>query len=251
MHEVTEFFGRSGTGKSQVCFSLAAEAAVRGIQVFFVDTSNGFSGSRVTTLVQRRLGLDEGQVTPPVSAAMSRIIVAPAFDIYGALDVLERLESEARKGGQPFLVIVDSVTPLVAPVLGGEGKVYAGQGLLGHLHAALHQLCATSPAAVVVTNEARGVHGDHDDSGGGGLGSGGGSERCEALKPALGKSWTYCASVRVFLRARPTLLGDEASPLFTAVLQKHPRREVNQVHGAVHELETVFAEYRIGRFGLE
>ena len=52
------------------------------------------------------------------------------------------------------LLIVDSITSLVAPHLGGKGN-YAGQAYMGHLVSSFHRL-ASCCVGVIVTNEARG-----------------------------------------------------------------------------------------------
>ena len=123
--------------------------------------------------------------------------------MWEALSLLEQIEQHARLSREGIgLLIVDSVTTLVAPHLGGKGN-YAGQAYMGHLVAALHRLTSCC-VGVIVTNEARG---DED------LASlQRGTYDPERFRPALGKSWTYAASTRVHLSAHGLGIPDPGEP---------------------------------------
>jgi len=125
------------------------------------------------------------------------------YCMWEALSLLEQIEQHVRLSREGIgLLIVDSVTTLVAPHLGGKGN-YAGQAYMGHLVAALHRL-ASCCVGVIVTNEARG---DED------LASlQRGTYDPERFRPALGKSWTYAASTRVHLSAHGLGIPDPGEP---------------------------------------
>jgi hypothetical protein len=246
-HEVTEVVGRSGSGKTQLCFTLAVIAAEAECDVVYIDTANGFSPSRVMEIMrQRSLDLDAASLT----ALLSRIRVVRTFCIFEAVDVLGSIATfvdDSRQLGEPAplqLVILDAVTPLVAPFLGGgDLRAYdRGQALVGHLAASLHRLAALR-VGVVVANEARGEDAATNSSGASGSGAANSGGRGDApaqpkepgpVKSALGRSWGYAASARVTLRAaphRPTPHGAPLPPAATravlATVAKHPRVMAN------------------------
>lgn len=282
--EVTEVVGRSGCGKTQLCLTAAVAAALKGHSVVYLDATNGFSARRCLEIARHRAAAADAASTMGscnVQAAtspgglhgvMARIRVLPVFDVFGALNSLEHIASSLDRkphgsssdgaealsnddGTQfsdddylapgPSLVILDSVTALVAPILGGDarpqGGGFAGQALLGHLVASLRRLAVVHAVGVLVTNDAREARGDlhHGGpfSGGTDAGvaqtSGGGSPTiagvqgncCHAaattdtVKPALGASWVYAASVRLALTEG------------VATVTKHPRRATGATVG--------------------
>lgn len=178
MDEITELVGPSGSGKTQFCFSIAAEAAATVSTVFYVDTTNSFSSSRVEEITRCRHG--ERATRLSIEELVSRIRVMPAHNIFEALDILEGIELNAGCRPMTGLLVVDSITALAAPILGGKIRslTLLGQALMGHLSAVLHRI-ARSNMGVVITNETR----------------------LNGLRPALGRSWKYVASSRIFFSA--------------------------------------------------
>ena len=57
--QVTELYGASGSGKTQICLTAAAMTVSRGEGVVYMDTGNSFSARRVGEML-RRLGLMVG-----------------------------------------------------------------------------------------------------------------------------------------------------------------------------------------------
>uniref|UniRef100_A0A8C0G4Y0 RAD51 paralog D n=1 Tax=Chelonoidis abingdonii TaxID=106734 RepID=A0A8C0G4Y0_CHEAB len=85
--EVTELTGAPGSGKTQVCLSIAVSTSHDLKQnVLYVDSTGGFTASRLLQLAQTRTGDEEEQVS-----ALQRIQVARVFDVYKMLDVLQEL----------------------------------------------------------------------------------------------------------------------------------------------------------------
>ena len=255
MTDVTEVVGRSGTGKTQLCLTAAVVAALQGHTVVYIDVGNCFSARRCLDIARCRANsnstnmslLGSLQASPAPSSAelqvvMSRIHVIPVFDIFDALDNLERItyslgskqlgsafegKNESTHGNTencnafvepgPSLLILDSVTALVAPILGGDARQlggFAGQAMLGHLVASLRRLATVHAVGVLVTNEARDNrgnmhHGIENNASVTRPGSAHGASTTTTLgssenaaleiKPALGQSWTCVASVRVVL----------------------------------------------------
>ncbi|XP_022279013.1 DNA repair protein RAD51 homolog 4 isoform X2 [Canis lupus baileyi] len=146
--EVTEIVGGPGSGKTQVCLCVAANVAY-GLQqnVVYIDSNGGLTASRILQLLQARTPDEEVQVS---SAS-----------------------------GTVKVVIVDSVTAVVSPLLGGQQR--EGLALMMQLARELKTLARDLGMAVVVTN-----HMTRDrDSG--------------ELKPALGRSWSFVPSTRILL----------------------------------------------------
>lgn len=212
MDEITEVVGPSGSGKTQFCFSIAAEAAATGSTVFYLDTTNSFNSSRSQEIARVRLG--ESATRLSVDGVVSRIRVMPAHNIFEALDILDVIELNASCNPYPGLLVVDSVTALAAPVLGGKIRSLAllGQALMGHLAAVLHRI-ARCNIGVVITNETR-------------LESG---PRPTGLRPALGRSWKFTASSRVFFSA----VGVEITKHPRAVPSAHSTGDVSSKYPAL------------------
>ncbi|XP_036306599.1 DNA repair protein RAD51 homolog 4 isoform X2 [Pipistrellus kuhlii] len=118
------------------------------------------------------------------AGALQRIQVVRAFDIFQMLDVLQDLRGAVAQqvsdsSGTVKVVIVDSVTAVVSPLLGGQQR--EGLALMMQLALELKTLARDLGVAVVVTN-----HMTRDwDSG--------------KLKPALGRSWSFVPSTRIVL----------------------------------------------------
>ncbi|XP_022365611.1 DNA repair protein RAD51 homolog 4 isoform X2 [Enhydra lutris kenyoni] len=146
--EVTEIVGGPGSGKTQVCLRVAANVAYSLQQnVLYIDSNGGLTASRILQLLQARTPDEEQQV----SSASATVKV----------------------------VVVDSVTAVVSPLLGGQQR--EGLALMMQLARELKTLARDLGVAVMVTN-----HMTRDrDSG--------------DLKPALGRSWSFVPSTRILL----------------------------------------------------
>ncbi|XP_049492572.1 DNA repair protein RAD51 homolog 4 isoform X1 [Panthera uncia] len=178
--EVTEIVGGPGSGKTQVCLCVAANVAY-GLQqnVVYVDSNGGLTASRLLQLLQARTPDEEEQ-----AGALQRIQVVRAFDIFQMLDVLQDLrgamsQQVSSASATVKVVVVDSVTAVVSPLLGGQQR--EGLALMMQLARELKTLARDVGVAVMVTN-----HMTRDrDSG--------------KLKPALGRSWSFVPSTRILL----------------------------------------------------
>ncbi|XP_009249777.1 DNA repair protein RAD51 homolog 4 isoform X2 [Pongo abelii] len=138
-------------------------------------------------------GLYTGEVTEIVGGpgsgktqaeALQRIQVVHAFDIFQMLDVLQELRGTVAQqvtgsSGTVRVVVVDSVTAVVSPLLGGQQR--EGLALMMQLARELKTLARDLGMAVVVTNH---TTRDRDS---------------RRLKPALGRSWSFVPSTRILL----------------------------------------------------
>nr|XP_048680245.1 DNA repair protein RAD51 homolog 4 isoform X2 [Caretta caretta] len=202
--EVTELTGAPGSGKTQVCLSIAVSSSHDLKQnVLYVDSTGGFTASRLLQLAQTRTGDEEEQVE-----ALQRIQVARVFDVYKMLDVLQELRCSVSQevlssSGPVKVLVVDSVSAVICPLLGGRQA--EGLALMMQLARELKTLARELNVAVVVTN-----HVTRDGSSG-------------HLKPALGRSWSFVPSTRVLLESREGTWG-KASTRRIASLTKSPRQ---------------------------
>ncbi|KAH1178680.1 DNA repair protein RAD51 homolog 4 isoform X1 [Mauremys mutica] len=202
--EVTELTGAPGSGKTQVCLSIAVSTSHDLKQnVLYVDSTGGFTASRLLQLAQTRTGDEEEQVE-----ALQKIQVARVFDVYKMLDVLQELRCSVSQqvlssSGPVKVLVVDSVSAVICPLLGGRQA--EGLALMMQLARELKTLARELSMAVVVTN-----HVTRDGSSG-------------HLKPALGRSWSFVPSTRVLLESREGTWG-KASTRRIASLTKSSRQ---------------------------
>ncbi|XP_006890969.1 PREDICTED: DNA repair protein RAD51 homolog 4 isoform X1 [Elephantulus edwardii] len=178
--EVTEFVGSPGSGKTQVCLCTAANVAHSLQQnVLYIDSSGGLTASRLLQLLQARTQDEEEQ-----AEALQRIQVVHAFDIFQMLQVLQDFRGSVAQqviasSGTVKVVVVDSVTAVVSPLLGGQQR--EGLALMMQLARELKTVARDLGVAVLVTNH---VTRDRDSGN---------------LKPALGRSWSFVPNTRVLL----------------------------------------------------
>ncbi|CAO2644544.1 DNA repair protein RAD51 homolog 4, partial [Lemmus lemmus] len=142
------------------------------------------------------------------AGALQRIQVAHAFDIFRMLDMLQDLrgamaQQATASSGTMKVVIVDSVTAVVAPLLGGQQR--EGLALMMQLARELKILARDLGVAVVVTN-----HLTRDRDG-------------KRFKPALGRSWSFVPSTRILLDVLEGA-GTLGSSQRTVCLTKSPRQ---------------------------
>ncbi|XP_031247554.1 DNA repair protein RAD51 homolog 4 isoform X2 [Pistacia vera] len=162
--QLTELVGPSSSGKTQFCLQTAANVAVKNMgYVAYLDTGNSFSPQRIAHFV--------GQISE------------------SAFNQMDRGEYRVP------LLIVDSISSLISPVLGGSGS--QGRALMISAGFLLKKLAHEYNLAVLVTN--------HTVGGEGGL-----------AKPALGESWKSVPHVRLFLSR------NRGSNICNMSILKHP-----------------------------
>uniref|UniRef100_A0A8D2IZJ8 RAD51 paralog D n=1 Tax=Varanus komodoensis TaxID=61221 RepID=A0A8D2IZJ8_VARKO len=166
--ELTELVGAPGTGKTQVCLSIAACAAQFLKQsVLYVDSTGGVTAARLLQLLELKTEDKQEQ-----AEALQRIQVVRVFDAYRLLDVLQEYRISV---AQQVRVVRIISHPLPLPT---------GMALMMQVAWELKAIARECGVAVVVslTN-----HVTRDTSNG-------------SLKPALGRSWSFVPSTRVLLK---------------------------------------------------
>ncbi|NXM51848.1 RA51D protein, partial [Illadopsis cleaveri] len=217
--EVTELMGAPGSGKTQVCLGIAASVSLGLKQhVLFLDSTGGFTASRLYQMLQARTEDEEEQARQVLGRlrlcfvlqleALQRIQVVRVFNIYELLSALQelrdRLSQQVVSSTGPLkMVLLDSVSAVVSPLLGGRQS--EGLALMMQLSRELKTLAREFSLAVVVTNQVT-----RDSSSG-------------PLKPALGRSWSFVPSTRVLLESKEATW-DKATTQRAATLAKSPRQ---------------------------
>uniref|UniRef100_A0A4W3IL33 RAD51 paralog D n=1 Tax=Callorhinchus milii TaxID=7868 RepID=A0A4W3IL33_CALMI len=206
--ELTEFVGAPGSGKTQVCLSLAVNISCELKQkVVYVDSTGGLSASRLLELIQSQVDSAEQQTD-----ALQRIEVVRVFDVYGMLDVLQDLRTsftqqvgERERGVKMYFPLGVGVWPIV---LGSQVKGER-MAIMMQLARALKTMARELGVAVVVTN------GVVQDMGGG-------------VKPALGRSWSYVPNARVLLQREAEMGSLQETKRSATVLKSS--RQVTELH---------------------
>ncbi|MQM06529.1 hypothetical protein Taro_039353 [Colocasia esculenta] len=184
---LVELVGPSSSGKTQVCLHAAAHVVDEQLgTVMFLDTGNSFSAERISSF------LDHSSMSSSYSkvakerrccSVMNSIVCQPVFDIFELLDMLHQLgitlsHKVRSEGNKLCLLIVDSISSLITPILGGKDS--HGRSLMISTGFALKRLANEHNLSVLVTNHMVG-------------GEGG------TLKPALGESWKSIPHMRLLL----------------------------------------------------
>ncbi|KAL5169429.1 DNA repair protein RAD51 4 [Glycine soja] len=200
--QLTELVGSSSSGKTQACLlSASTVVAKHKSSVIYLDTGNSFSPQRIAHFVGQSSGQIFGnQADHMLKKVLDRIICYSVFDVYQMFDVLHQLKinlrSEIVKSNQHVrLLIVDSISSLITPILGGSGP--QGHALMISAGFLLKKLAHEHNIAVLVTNHV--VGGDDGIS-----------------KPAMGESWKSVPHVRILLSR------DCGSNVCNISILKHP-----------------------------
>ncbi|CAI5984410.1 unnamed protein product [Closterium sp. NIES-64] len=179
-----------------------------GSSVAFVDTAGSFSAARIATVIGRMMGSRERcqESRAIVTRALKAVVRMKAYDIHSLLPLLATIAQHKRKATQSSdffsvlrLLIIDSASAVVSPVLGGHGP--QGHALMMSLSRMIRLLANEFGLAVLITN-----HSVSSEDG--------------TFKPALGESWK--------VTPHPATAGQWASTPFhswSTSLQSAPRRE--------------------------
>ncbi|CAI5466888.1 unnamed protein product [Closterium sp. Yama58-4] len=159
----------------------------RGSSVAFVDTAGSFSAARIATVIGRMMGSRERcqESRAIVTRALKAVVRMKAYDIHSLLSLLATIAEHKRKATQSSdffsvlrLLIIDSASAVVSPVLGGHGP--QGHALMISLSRMIRLLANEFGLAVLITN-----HSVSSEDG--------------TFKPALGESWKVTPHVRLVL----------------------------------------------------
>jgi RecA/RadA recombinase len=196
--EITEVAGATATGKTQLCLSTVAALMVDNpdVRAVYFDTCNCFSAARLGELVLSKLpeSMPTDERSRLVERALERVTRVQVYDVFSLSQALADLvESEQAsrhyEQGPLRLLVIDSITSIFASIIGGYGgKSTSGVpsfAAMNQVASTLQDIAFTRNLAVLITNS---VVQDKSRS------------SFSSLKPALGRSWSKEASVRIQLQ---------------------------------------------------
>lgn len=201
--ELTEIAGPSASGKTQLCLSVLATLLIDSdsARAVYIDSGkSSFNAGRLKEILSKRLEQSkagnasdkEQYVAERLGQCLGRVRCMRAYDISSLASVLTQQigryedERQVKHGpGTLRLVIVDAISSIFAPVVGGGGK---GAGALcfsamGHIAHLLRRLAEQLNVAIVLTNSVV-------------------LDRVQGTKPALGRTWSKEPNVRLQLSVR-------------------------------------------------
>ncbi len=138
---LTDVYGPSGTGKSQLCFSLCVNSAKYLKQkemIMFIDTVGTFRPERVSEIARQETN----------NEILDKIIFIRAFSTNDQIKSLRKIYDI-----KPLLIIIDSATSLFSTEYRGASRHLV---LMNHLHE-LSFAAINFDCAVVITNMVRNV----------------------------------------------------------------------------------------------
>lgn len=130
---ITDIYGESGSGKSQLCFTLCANCASEGGAAIFVDTAGTFRPERVVEISGSR-------------SALEKIMFVRALNTLDQSNAIRKILDTG-----PQLVVVDTLTSLFSVEYSGPARHLA---MMKHAHE-LALAAINSGCSVVVTNMVR------------------------------------------------------------------------------------------------
>ena len=151
---LTDIYGPSGTGKSQLCFSLCVNSAKylkEKEMIMFIDTVGTFRPERISEIAKQERN----------NEILDKIIFIRAFSTYDQIKSIRKVYDI-----KPLLIIIDSATSLFSTEYRGASRHLV---LMNHLHE-LSFAAINFDCAVVITNMVRNVpvvrtitdHGDNN-----------------------------------------------------------------------------------------
>ena len=190
--QILELVGPGGVGKTQLCMWLAVRIALRdpNSRVIFISSDNSLDAVRMKSFLPLDTALED---------CLGRIQVQYCFDAEALLQYLYETRDAVlanemgfgrRTEATPSLLIIDSVAPLISPLL---TKNPFGHSIIFALRQVLLEIAAASKATVVLTNFTKGKD----------WGRGGGRSDefnpVETVTASLGHSWSLVAQMRLWM----------------------------------------------------
>jgi len=187
--QVVEICGSSACGKTQFCEYLSMIAA-QNSGVYYIDTNLSFSSARIRQMFQN-YSSTFGSETSEVEM-LDKIRCFEIFDAFVLLNLLEQINAmleckESYFGKNLRVLVIDSITSLIAPIIGGIKKPNntkypqrQGHALMIEISRMMKEIAVNHDVIVLATNSLTGEDGGEK-------------------KPALGAIWISVPSIRVIL----------------------------------------------------
>ncbi len=147
---VTEFYGEFGSGKTQLCHTLAVNVQLPesegglGKTAIYIDTENTFSPDRIVEISLNKK-LDPNDI-------LKNIIVGRPYNTVILLNMVKKLPDLIKKHNVGFIAIDSAVGPFRAEYL-GRGRLSERQQLLNRFMHDLLRIAEVYDVAIVITNQ--------------------------------------------------------------------------------------------------
>ncbi|KAJ1632844.1 P-loop containing nucleoside triphosphate hydrolase protein [Pavlovales sp. CCMP2436] len=192
---VTEICGAAGSGKTQMCLHVTAQAVLSDAQanVVYVDTEHSFSPKRLEQMLlalAAHLQLADGAVV----SALGRVHVLRPLSTAQLVEAVHAIGQLAAGPARVTLVVLDSVGALVRAEFDRDASMRRFEHLTA-LSASLKRVAGALGAVVVVTNQVVGLF-DEAAASCGELEGQAGSK----LQPSLGVTWAHNVNYRLLLQ---------------------------------------------------
>jgi DNA repair protein RadA len=149
---VVEFFGRSGSGKTQIAMQAALSAARAGVRVLYVDSEGTFRPERVEGMASAR-GWDS-------AGLLDRVIYLRTDSSSEQMEAIRRM-SKREATSECKLVVVDTLTRNFTVDLPGRSNLPSRQGALDvHLSEMARDAFLNARAYVLTNRVTFGATGD-------------------------------------------------------------------------------------------
>lgn len=134
---ITNIFGESGSGKTNVCVQVAAEVAESGEKIVYIDTEKGFSAERFTQMAS--------------DDALENIMLMEPVDFSEQEERVMALQGLVEEE-EPSLIVIDSMVSLYRLQATGD-KVAEVNQRLSQQFSELSKIARKQNIPVVVTNQ--------------------------------------------------------------------------------------------------
>lgn len=144
---VTEFFGESGIGKTQLCLSLCVSSQKQSNyknKIIYIDTNNSFRVDRIKQISQEN-NLDYKKI-------LKNIDVAKIYNTDHQIEMTKQCEALLKSGGYNLLIVDSIITHFRSEFIGRATMSHRQQKLNLHLNH-LRKLASCYNIAVVITNQ--------------------------------------------------------------------------------------------------
>eukprot|EP00892_Ulva_mutabilis_P005326 jgi/Ulvmu1/3165/UM015_0205.1 len=144
--QLIELAGPSCTGKTQICLSISASLLMKGQVVHWIDMSDGFSASRLSSVLEARMREDEDAAQEDKLKMLKVSCVVNALHLFHYLHDLEDCYPK------PAVFIVDGLGPALQALRAGSTHHRQGGALMTKIGKKLKWVARSNGSAVVTTN---------------------------------------------------------------------------------------------------
>ncbi|XP_034942078.1 DNA repair protein RAD51 homolog 4-like [Chelonus insularis] len=184
---IYEICGKSSSGKSQLCYTLAVNIAVKssGTIIHYIYTKKDFSASRIQMILENKKLDDEvaGRVMNQINTTHAKNVQQLFNVLY---DFTQSLKQNS-KNEKTKLIIIDSLPGVFVM---SEEKTEDNFSSLNHLTNVCHFLANEYALSIITVNSVTQPWREIDGFEG---------KTTTAMKPTLGKYWLYIPNTRLLI----------------------------------------------------